>query len=227
MESARTIWARAGDDVRVGDSYRCLSRLNWFTGRNDLAEEQASLAVATLAASGSIELAMAYSNVAQLRMLSSDTEGTRTWSARTLDLLAELPPSAKHTEVTVHALNNLGTSEMSGGDPVEGVRMLTGSLEQARAADLHEHAARAYCNLLSLAVTQRRHEDAEAMVEAGLEYCIDRDLDSWTHLPPRPACPAADGPGRLPSGRQGSAARCCGSSGSSPSSRSSRCWSWP
>ena len=42
--------------------------------------------------------------------------------------------------------------------------MLTDSLEQARAADLHEHAARAYCNLLSLAVVQRRHADAEAVV---------------------------------------------------------------
>ena len=123
---------------------------------------------------------MAYSNVAQLRMLSSDIEGTRTWSSRTLDLLAELPPGTKHTEVMVHALNNLGSSELSAGDPVEGLQMLTTSLEQARAADLHEHAARAYCNLLDLAVVQRRHADADAVVQAGLEYCVDRDLDSWT-----------------------------------------------
>jgi hypothetical protein len=58
--------------------------------------------------------------------------------------------------------------------------MLNSSLEQARTADLHEHAARAYCNLVSSAVVQRRHADAQTGLATGLEYCADRDLDSWT-----------------------------------------------
>jgi DNA-binding CsgD family transcriptional regulator len=80
----------------------------------------------------------------------------------------------------VHALNNLGTSEMTSGDLAKGLGMLTASLEQARAGDLHEHAARAYCNLSATAILQRRHADAQASLDAGLEYCTDRDLDSWT-----------------------------------------------
>jgi hypothetical protein len=58
--------------------------------------------------------------------------------------------------------------------------MLNSSLEQARTADLHEHAARAYCNLVSSAVVQRRHADAQTGLATGLEYCADRALDSWT-----------------------------------------------
>lgn len=76
----------------------------------------------------------------------------------------------------MHALNNLGTSEVVSGDFDAGIGMLTSSLDQARAADLHEHAARAYCNLVSCAVVQRRHADAAVR----LEYCVDRDLDAWT-----------------------------------------------
>ena len=79
---ALQIWDAAGETLRVGDSWRCLSRLNWWAGRNDVAEQQAVLAVETLSGSDSIELAMAYSNVAQLRMLSSDLGGTRSWGAR-------------------------------------------------------------------------------------------------------------------------------------------------
>jgi DNA-binding CsgD family transcriptional regulator/tetratricopeptide (TPR) repeat protein len=177
---ALRIWDAAGETLRVGDSWRCLSRLNWWVGRNDMAEQQAVLAVETLAGSDSIELAMAYSNVAQLRMLSSDVGGTRSWGARSLDLLDHLPDDLRRTEVSVHVLNNLGTAELELGDKDTGLRMLNSSLDQARTADLHEHAARAYCNLVSSAVVQRRHADAHAVLVAGLEYCIDRDLDSWT-----------------------------------------------
>ncbi len=180
VQAALTIWQAAGDEVRVGDAYRCLSRLSWFAGRNDVAERQADLAVHSLQGSDTVELAMAYSNIAQLRMLSSDLEGARAWGGRALAALDRLPDGQKRTEVRVHALNNLGTAEVVSGDQHAGIRMLTSSLDQARAADLHEHAARAYCNLVSCAVVQRRHTDAAAQLVAGLDYCIDRDLDSWT-----------------------------------------------
>jgi predicted ATPase/DNA-binding CsgD family transcriptional regulator len=180
VQEALEIWAASGDTVRVGDAHRCLSRLQWFAGRNEVSERQAELAVQALEGSGTVELAMAYSNVAQLRMLSSDVHGTRLWGRRALAALDPMPEGRKRVEVRVHALNNLGTAEVVSGDFDAGIRMLTASLEQARAADLHEHAARAYCNLVSCAVAQRRHTDAAARLEAGLEYCIDRDLDAWT-----------------------------------------------
>jgi DNA-binding CsgD family transcriptional regulator len=177
---AQQIWDQHGDAVRVGDAFRCLSRLSWFAGRNDVAEQQATQAVETLDGTGTIELAMAYSNVAHLRVLSTDVEGTRRWAARTLDLLDTLPEGPGRTEVTSHALNTLGTAEVTAGDLTAGVALLTTSLDQARAADLHEHAARAYCNLVATAMVQHRHADTQRWLDEGLEYCIDRDLDSWT-----------------------------------------------
>jgi tetratricopeptide (TPR) repeat protein len=170
IHGALAIWDATGDRVRVGDAYRCLSRLNWFAGRNDVAERQATLALDSLQGSDTVELAMAYSNLAQLRMLSSDVAGARVWGARTLDALQHLPDGHKREEVTVHALNNLGTAEVISGDFDAGIRMLTTSLDKARGAELHEHAARAYCNLLSCAVTQRRHAEAAKHLSAELEY---------------------------------------------------------
>ena len=62
----------AGDTRRQGDAHRWLSRLAWFEG-NATAEEEARRAVELLEplAPGR-ELAMAYSNMSQLRMLASD-----------------------------------------------------------------------------------------------------------------------------------------------------------
>ena len=181
VEAARTIWASMGATVRVGDAWRCLSRLQWFAGDNDAAVEQAGLAIDALQASSpTVELAYAYSNATQLRMLSLDLAGTREWGGRTLELVERLPDGPGRTEVRVHALNNLGTMEIAAGDYAAGTDMLTRSLAQARATDLHEHAARAYCNLASTAVLQHRNDEAVRYLDEGIDYCADRDLDSWT-----------------------------------------------
>ena len=180
VEAARDLWASTGDDVRVGDSWRCLSRLSWFAGRNDVAEEQGRLAVDVLRDTGTPELGFAYSNRAQLRMLSSDLAGTREWAGRTLQVASALEEGPGRTELRAHALNNLGTIEVVAGDLAEGVAMLGESLAVARDHDLHEHAARAYCNLASSGVTQRRFSDARRWLDEGIDYCAERDLDSWT-----------------------------------------------
>ncbi|MEQ6903609.1 AAA family ATPase [Nocardioides sp. YIM 152588] len=184
VDRARDLWESLGDGVRVGDAWRCESRLQWFAGRNVAALDLAERAVGLLDGSGSPEEAMALSHRASLAMLASDLTGTREWSDRAFAVLDKLPDAqragAGPTEVRVHALNNLGTMEVVAGDLGSGQRMLVDSLAGARAANLHEHAARAYCNLGSSAVTQRRHEEAHRYLEEGLGYCTDRDLDSWT-----------------------------------------------
>ena len=177
---ALAIWTAVSDAERVGDTHRWLSRLNYFAGNGDLAEHHARCAVDALAGTDSIELAMAYSNMAQLRMLGSDVVGTRQWGRRALEVLGRLPASPEREQAEVHALTNLGTAEAITGDAVAGQRMLVESLERARDAGFEEHAARAYSNLASLAVRQYRCDDATAALDAGLEYCGDRDLDAWT-----------------------------------------------
>ena len=64
---------------------------------------------------------------------------------------------------------------------ISGRQLLQDSLDRAVAADLHEHAARAFTNLGSLAVRQHRHADAKKALTDGLDYCLERDLDAWDH----------------------------------------------
>ncbi|MFN8196016.1 MAG: AAA family ATPase [Nocardioidaceae bacterium] len=177
---ALEIWEAAGEPVRVGDAWRCLSRLSWFAGQRADAEAQAVEAVQLLEGSETVEQALAFSNQAQLRMLASDLAGTQEWGRRTLELVDRLPEGTKRDEVRVHALNNLGTMEITAGDLDVGRSLLEESLAGARSEGLHEHAARAYCNLASSAVVQRRQDEARRWLEEGIDYCIDRDLDSWT-----------------------------------------------
>ena len=177
---ARELWESLGERVRVGDAWRCQSRLQWFAGRNGEARALADRAVDLLAETGSVEQAMALSHRTGLSMLATDLAATREWGARTLSVLETLPDDPGAQEVRLHALNNLGTIEIVAGDLDDGRQMLQESLAGSRAANLHEHAARAYCNLGSAAVVQRRHAEALRYLDEGIVYCTDRDLDSWT-----------------------------------------------
>jgi DNA-binding CsgD family transcriptional regulator len=171
--------AARGDIRGVGATHRWLSRLNWFNGQSAEAERHATLAVDALASTGSPDLGMAYSNRAQLCMLRGDLDGTRRWGDLAMDVVNRLPAGPDRTNVAVHLLNNLGTAELSSGDAEVGRRMLTSSLEQALEAGLHEHVARAYCNLASNAVLMRDHVAARTYFEDGIPYCMERDLDAW------------------------------------------------
>ncbi len=124
---------------------------------------------------------MALSNRGQLTMLAGDLEGTRDWAGQALRLLDTLPEGPRVEDVRVHAQNNLGTVELESGDAALGARLLQESLDRAVAADLHEHAARAFTNLGALAVRQHRHADARRHLVSGLDYCLERDLDAWDH----------------------------------------------
>ncbi|HEV7741780.1 MAG TPA: AAA family ATPase [Pseudolysinimonas sp.] len=166
----------ARDSRRVGDDERWLSRLTWFFGRGADAERYAARAIASLEPLGaSPELAMAYSNFAQLRMLAQDSAEAKIWGERALDLAKRLGDA----ETESHALNNLGAAAIHSGRIAEGEAQLARSLDIALAGDLHEHAARAYTNLGSAAVDRRRYTAGLAHLDAGIAYCDERDLDSW------------------------------------------------
>ena len=179
-QDALSIWDAAGERFRSGETHRWLSRLYWFMGDHDLAREHAGLAVQALGGTDSAELAMAYCNLAQLRMLASDLPGTQHWTSRALEVLDRLPDNRAATEVRVHAWNNLGCAEATAGDPATGIRLLTASLQQAQASDLPEHAARAYCNLGAGTVVRHQYREARGYLDAGREYCLERDLHAWS-----------------------------------------------
>ena len=165
-----------GDTRRLGDDERWLSRLSWFSGHGKDAQRYGLRAVTTLEQlPPGVELAWAYSNYAQLRMLAEEAEEVEFWGRKALRLARTLGSQ----DIESHALNNLGTAELQSGRVEQGQRDLARSLDIARAADLPEHVARAYTNLGSSAVLQKRFADAHAALGAGIAFCEDRDLDSW------------------------------------------------
>jgi DNA-binding CsgD family transcriptional regulator len=164
-----------GDRLREGDSHRWLSRLAWFAGERAVAVREARLALELLEAEPpGRELAMAYSNQAQLCVLGDDVRGAVEAGSRAIELAEQLG----EMEILVHALNNVGSAE----DP----RNLAGdadklkrSLALALEAGMEEHVARAYCNLGAIAVRARRYAAGDHYLSAGIAYCEEHDLDAW------------------------------------------------
>ena len=175
---ALELFELAGDAEKVGASERWLSRLSWFVGLAEDSHRYARRAVATLAPLGDgHELAMAYSNMAQLSMLAQDMPAALEWGERALELARRLDD----LDVEIHALNNTGMAHLLGDSVAEGLTRITRSLDLALATNAHEHAARAYTNLGSAAAASRRTSDADNYLRAGIAYCDEYDLRSWGH----------------------------------------------
>jgi DNA-binding CsgD family transcriptional regulator len=174
-ERALECWRALGDRRRQGDALRWLSRLAWFGGRNAEAERAGRAALELLEGlEPGPELAMAYSNLAQLRMLADDTDAAVAWGGRAIELAERLGRG----DILVHALTNVGTAEALAGRDA-GRAKLERSLALAQAENLEEHVARAYTNLASAAVEDRQYADADRWLAEGIRYCTERDLDTW------------------------------------------------
>ena len=122
---------------------------------------------------------MAYSNMAQLRMLACNVAGRVEWGLRAIELAERLG----ETEILVHALNNVGTAELGDGD-CRGLRRSSSAASRcargrgprgARGAGAHEPRA-------ARPSTLRDYALAERSLEAGIAYCREHDLDSWLLL---------------------------------------------
>jgi DNA-binding CsgD family transcriptional regulator len=175
QERALACWRLVGDIMRQGDAQRWLSRLHWFAGDGPEAQRRGEAAVNLLDRKPpGPELAMAYSNLAQLRMLDGDTAGTVHWGG----LATELAERLGRTDILVHALVNVGTVELM-SDPEHGSATLLRGLAMARAENMEEHAARAYNNLAACAIYRRDLSEVERWTREGLAYCTERDLDPW------------------------------------------------
>jgi tetratricopeptide (TPR) repeat protein len=152
-----------------------MSRLTWFLGSKTEAEAYSIEAVEILEGVRSgPELAMAYSNRAQLHMLADQQQQAVLWGSRAI----ELAESLGATETLIHALNNVGTAELLVGNE-HGRIKVEESLRLALANNLQEHAARAYTNLASSAVRERNYKLAMRYLHNGIAYTSEHDLDSW------------------------------------------------
>ena len=171
--AALDIWRASGERMREGDALQWLSRLSWFFERRADADRYAAEAVATLESlPHSPELAMAYSNRAQLDMEIHALESGISWAQRAI-ALAE--PCAEDA-ILCDALSTLGTIRLIAGD-LSGFAELERALRLALDQDLQEQVARAYTDLSAMAVSCRHYDKASRWFSEGLAYCEKRDLD--------------------------------------------------
>ncbi|MFY9555339.1 MAG: response regulator transcription factor [Blastocatellia bacterium] len=172
---ALEIWKQLDEKRRQGDNLRWMSRITWFLGRKLEAERYSIEAVTILEnlAPGP-ELAMAYSNRAQLHMLADENQQAVLWGSRAIELAEKLGA----TETLAHALNNVGAAELFAHNE-QGRIKLEESLRLSLASNLQEHAARAFTNIAVAAVRGRNYELAMRYLENGVAYTTEHDLDSW------------------------------------------------
>ncbi|HYB26101.1 MAG TPA: AAA family ATPase [Solirubrobacteraceae bacterium] len=175
QEAALDAWRMSGDRCRVGDALRSLSRLLRFTGRTAEAQRVALEAIELLEQlEPGHELAIAYANVSHVCCNSEDLDGALHWGERALALGERLGDA----EALVYAMTNLGVVEFLAGSR-EGESKLVRALELAREHGLEEHTGRISANLVWWPGRQRMLAVAARHLEAGLEYCGERGLDTW------------------------------------------------
>jgi len=158
-----------------GDALRWLSRLSYLNGCRHDADAYGAEAIAMLETEPpGPELAMAYSNLAQLAMLEDEHER----AIREGKSAIALGEVLGRPDIVSHALNNVGTARVWSNHQ-QGRVDLRRSLEIALAHNFQEHAARTYTNHGCFEFNALEFDAARELFETGITYCIDRDLDTW------------------------------------------------
>jgi DNA-binding CsgD family transcriptional regulator len=171
------LWKDKNDIEKISNSLRLLSRLWWLDSNRENAESFAEQAVELLYNQpSSAAKAMAFSNMSQLKMLFDQPEECITWGKKAIAIAEEV---GAETALS-HALNNVGSVLMEiKSSKQKGIELLQESLAIALKNSFHEHAARAYANLGSNGVKLKDFAFAQKILDEGIHYCEERDLDSW------------------------------------------------
>ncbi len=165
---------RLGDLRGEGDALRSLSRLLFFTRRTDEGERAALEAIELLERlPPGHELAMAYANMSQRRMVVEEYEEAVRWGTRALELARRLDDD----ETYVYALTNIGTAELDAGnragrDKLDRVRSLAEQL------GLEDHVGRVFALFAIYGTRNCDFELVDSYLEPGLTYCAERGLDT-------------------------------------------------
>jgi tetratricopeptide (TPR) repeat protein len=164
---------RAGNEVAAGRLHRWLSRIHWYQGRRLQSEVQAQLAVKALEPlAPSVELAWAYSNLAQLAMLAWRFDEAVLWGERSLELARQLGDD----EVLVHALINVTTVSIL-RDPTED-HPLWEAVEMAKALGQHHEATRGTINVAFTLMEYDLPGPAREISERAVLYAEQHEVET-------------------------------------------------
>jgi DNA-binding CsgD family transcriptional regulator/tetratricopeptide (TPR) repeat protein len=151
-----------------------LAEYLWWNGETQHALNMALEAVEVLESiSPDATVGRAYARVAQVSMLSGQHLRAIEWSTKAVRLGDRFGDEA----VVVHALNTLGTSELSIGIN-DGWSKLEESLERAMAADLEDESGRALNNLIASTRENRRYDLYDRYSERAAVFFDARGLDA-------------------------------------------------
>jgi tetratricopeptide repeat protein len=113
QQHACALRGELGDRLREGAALRWLSRVLWFAGRVDEADQVGREAVTLLEQlDPGRELALAYANLAHIALNLEAAPAVEEWGNRALALGERL----EDTEVVAAALNSIGTMELLSGN---------------------------------------------------------------------------------------------------------------
>ncbi|MBO3747648.1 AAA family ATPase [Streptosporangiaceae bacterium NEAU-GS5] len=173
-ESALALWRSVGDARREGDTLRHLSRAYWRLCRRDDAYAVAEQAVAILEPLGeSAELAWAYANLAGHAMLGRDNEFAIGLGRRAQDLAKRLGVHG----ALVDAMITVGTAQSWMGE--DWAPELQAALDLGIAHRLASQRGRAYANLQSSYVAERRFAEADKYYCEGVVDCSENDMATY------------------------------------------------
>lgn len=161
---------------KTGDSLRFLSRLWWFEGNYHNAMNLGKQAIEILENQPlSKAKAMAYSNMANLKMTLNLSEECIFWGEKAIAIAKELHDE----EIISYNLSVMGTSLMvQEASMQKGLELLQESLSIALKNSYHERIAYAYTEMGSNGVTIKNYPFAKKMLDEGIHYCEENDIYS-------------------------------------------------
>jgi len=176
QQKALRLWRELGRRDKKGRALHRLSEIAIKLNQTPEIDRYAAEAIAVLETlPPSQELAMAYSHKSRLHMVAGQNVEAILWGSRAIELAERLGD----VRTVAHALTNIGATEMVIGQRAEGQAKLERSLQLSLAHGLHNHAARAFANLVGDLMHLRDYAACLRCMNEGITYCVQNDLDYW------------------------------------------------
>ncbi|HKH62371.1 MAG TPA: AAA family ATPase [Flavitalea sp.] len=177
QEKAWAVWQDKDERKQLGNSLRLLSRFHAMAGNGEEAEKCGDQAIEIFRSTPSSKAkAMAFSNKSQLQMFSEDISECVEWGKKAIAMAQEI----NDQETLCHALANIGSAQCRVQlSREEGKKLLIESLGIGLRNSFHEHAARAYSNLIYNSLELKDYNASKHFLQEGIIYCEESGLDSF------------------------------------------------